>query len=133
MYKKSLILTIALLLVVSLFAGCAKEAVQPTPKTEVNSDVVTDVLVIGGGGAGLVSAITAAEEGANVILVEKLSAVGGNTIISATGTTASDTKIHEAAGITFTVQDHIEKTMKEGKDLPNLELVTILVKIVMLD
>ena len=119
--KKKLVMLLVIALVASLFVGCAKEAIAPADKS-----VKTDVLVIGGGGAGLVSAITAAENGANVILVEKMPAVGGNTIISATGTTASDTKIHEAAGVTFTVQDHIDKTMKEGKDLPNRELVTIL-------
>mgnify|MGYP001068439371 FL=1 len=39
----------------------------------------TDVLVIGGGGAGLSAALSAAQNGAKVILVEKLSALGGNT------------------------------------------------------
>ena len=41
----------------------------------------TDVLVVGGGGAGFSSAITAAQEGANVILIEKSSALGGNTLM----------------------------------------------------
>lgn len=125
--KKVLILALVVLMTVSVFAGCTKTETQTNNDTPKNEDVVTtDVLVIGGGGAGLVSAITAAENGANVILVEKMPMLGGNTMISATGITASDTKIHEAAGITFTVQDHIDRTMKEGKDLPNLELVTIL-------
>ena len=38
-----------------------------------------NILVIGGGGAGLSAAISAAQNGAKVILVEKLSALGGNT------------------------------------------------------
>lgn len=42
----------------------------------------TDVVVIGGGGAGFAAAITAKEKGANVILLEKLASVGGNTLIS---------------------------------------------------
>ncbi|WP_026477761.1 FAD-dependent oxidoreductase [Alkaliphilus transvaalensis] len=124
--KKGLILSLVLLLVVSIFIGCTKDTAQPVSEVNESKDVTTDVLVIGGGGAGLVSAITAAESGANVILVEKMPAVGGNTIISATGMTASDTRLHEEAGIPFTVQDHIDRTMKEGKDLPNLELVTVL-------
>jgi len=87
----------------------------------------TDVLVIGGGGAGLVSAITAANAGKNVILVEKMSALGGNTIISATGITASDTKYHTESGISFTKEDHFKRTMETGKNLANPELVEILV------
>ena len=123
--KKGLVLVLILLMVVSVFTGCTNKVAEPTNNQE-KEDVVTDVLVIGGGGAGLVAAITAAEEGANVILIEKLPAVGGNTIISATGITASDTALHEAAGIPFTVEDHIKRTMEAGKDLPNLELVTLL-------
>lgn len=42
----------------------------------------TDVLVVGGGGAGLSAAITAAQEGSNVILVEKSSFLGGNTMMA---------------------------------------------------
>lgn len=40
----------------------------------------TDVVVIGGGGAGLSAAVSAAQEGAKVILVEKTGALGGNTV-----------------------------------------------------
>lgn len=125
--KKRIALVLAILLMASIFIGCAKQAVEPQKEAENESnDIVTDVLVIGGGGAGLVSAITAAENGANVILVEKMPMLGGNTIISATGLTASDTALHEEAGIPFTVEDHIARTMDMGKDLPDLELVTIL-------
>lgn len=125
--KKRIALVLAILLMASIFIGCAKEVVQPEPQAPSASDeVTTDVLVIGAGGGGLVSAITAAENGANVILIEKMPMVGGNTIIAATGIAANSTKIQEEAGIEFTVQDHIDLTMKEGKDLPNVELVTVL-------
>lgn len=92
-----------------------------------SKDVKTDVLVIGGGGAGLVAAIEAASNGAKVILVEKMPAVGGNTIISATGITASDTVLHTEQGIPFTKADHFKRTMDTSKNLANAELVNILV------
>lgn len=41
-----------------------------------------DVAIVGGGGAGFAAAITAKEAGANVVLLEKMPAVGGNTLIS---------------------------------------------------
>jgi len=129
MRKKSFALTIILVLVVSLFAGCAKpvDQSQADPNNQADKDVSTDVLVIGGGGAGLVSAITAAQNGAKVVLVEKMPAVGGNTIISATGMTASDTQLHKDSGITFTVEDHYKKTIETGKGLADEKLVRILV------
>lgn len=45
---------------------------------EVNE--TTNVVVIGGGGAGLSAAVSAAQEGSDVILIEKTAALGGNTI-----------------------------------------------------
>lgn len=39
-----------------------------------------DVIVVGGGGAGLSAAVSALQEGSSVILIEKTSALGGNTI-----------------------------------------------------
>ena len=41
-----------------------------------------DVIVVGAGGAGIAAAITAAENGASVIIIDKAGSVGGNTIIS---------------------------------------------------
>lgn len=111
----SLLAIISLALVVS---AC-------TPQTSSKDDV--DVLIIGGGGAGLVAAIEAAKTGKKVILVEKMPALGGNTIISATGITASDTIYHQESGISFTKEDHFNRTMTTSKDLANGELVQILV------
>ncbi|MCL2559390.1 MAG: FAD-dependent oxidoreductase [Turicibacter sp.] len=50
--------------------------------------VDVDVVVIGAGGAGLSSAIIALEEGADVLVLEKTSAPGGNTLAAGAGTLA---------------------------------------------
>lgn len=116
-------------MLVGILTGCTNSA--PATAPEATNEAVkntTDVLVIGGGGAGLVASITAAENGANVILVEKMPAVGGNTIISATGITASDTQLHKDAGTPFTVEDHIKKTMDTSKGLADEKLVRTLVE-----
>lgn len=47
---------------------------------EVNE--ATNVIVVGGGGAGLSAAVEAAQNGSEVILLEKTSALGGNTILA---------------------------------------------------
>lgn len=49
---------------------------------KVLEDETVDVLVVGGGGAGLAAAISAKEEGVNVVLVEKLSFLGGCSAMS---------------------------------------------------
>lgn len=51
----------------------------------------TDVVVVGGGGAGLSAAISAAQQGAKVILVEKSSFLGGDTMMAGGAFNAVDT------------------------------------------
>jgi succinate dehydrogenase/fumarate reductase flavoprotein subunit len=58
-----------------------------------------DVLVVGGGGAGLAAAIEAAERGAEVVLLEKNAALGGSTAWSVGSVTASQTPHQRRAGI----------------------------------
>ncbi len=43
---------------------------------------VTDVVVVGAGGAGLAAATTVAQAGLSVVILEKMSAIGGNTLRS---------------------------------------------------
>ncbi len=52
----------------------------------------SDVVVVGGGGAGLSAAISAAQQGANVILVEKSSFLGGDTMMAGGAFNAVDTE-----------------------------------------
>jgi len=61
----------------------AKDPVSATEKViDLLTDISVDVLVIGGGGAGLSAALSASENGATVLLVEKTDALGGNTLRS---------------------------------------------------
>ncbi len=50
-----------------------------------------DVVIIGAGGAGMTAAITAADAGANVIVLESQPAVGGNSVKSTGGMNAAKT------------------------------------------
>ena len=58
-----------------------------------DTEETTDVVVIGGGGAGMAAAASAVENGASVILVEKTSALGGNTLASGLAMNAADPEI----------------------------------------
>jgi fumarate reductase flavoprotein subunit len=58
-----------------------------------------DVVVVGGGGAGLSAALSAREHGARVLLVEAAPQTGGSTALSGGAFLAAGTSVQRAAGI----------------------------------
>ena len=67
-----------------------------------------DVIVVGGVGSGLAAAITAAGEGAQVLLLEKNPALGGSTAWSVGSYSASRTLDQRRAGIGDSAEAHFE-------------------------
>jgi len=70
----------------------ALKSKESTAEEPIQGDIekTADVVVIGGGGAGLAAAVSAHQNGASVILVEKMPQLGGNTIISGSAYNAAD-------------------------------------------
>lgn len=65
-----------------------------------------DLIVVGGGGAGLMAAVTAAESGMKVALLEKGQQLGGTTALSVGSISASQTSYQVAAGIEDSPASH---------------------------
>ena len=92
---------------------------ERTPET-----LSCDVLVVGAGGAGLTAAVRAKQEGATVLVLEKMPMVGGNSLKASGGMNCAGTKFQEAAGITDSgVREFVEDTMNGGHYLNDLGLV----------
>lgn len=72
-----------------------------------------DVIVIGAGGAGLAAAVSAAENGARVLVLESEEGIGGSTAKSAGVLVAAGTSIQESLG----VQDSAELMYQHYMDL----------------
>ena len=85
-----------------------------------------DVVIVGGGGAGLASAVSALQNGASVIIVEKLGFLGGSTNVCGGALNASGTKYQKALGIEDNPQKHFEQTMKGGHNVSDPKLVKVL-------
>ena len=72
--------------------------------------VDTDIVIVGAGGAGMTAAITAAEAGKNVVIVESQAMVGGNSVRSTGGMNAAKTpaqdenEFAESAGVEKTLE-----------------------------
>lgn len=88
--------------------GPVDTAVQAT------EDMSCDVVIVGAGGAGMVAALQAVEDGAqSVVLLEKMGATGGNTVRSTGGMNAAGTP--EQAVMEFTESAGVEKTLESAK------------------
>lgn len=69
----------------------------------------TDVLIIGAGGAGMAAAVSATEAGANVIVLEKMPAIGGNTIRSGGAFNTVDPENQANLKMTDTLRESVKE------------------------
>ena len=100
--KKSFLLLLSAMLATA--AGCSAAPQNPPASTAVptaESQIKTeaDVIVIGAGLSGLSASVRAAEQGAEVILLEKMAYAGGNCILSTGILQAAGTRQQAQAGI----------------------------------
>lgn len=108
-------------------AGITLKAKAPVKEEkQVVQDATTDVVVVGGGGAGLTSAIAAKEKGANVILVEKMPMLGGNTNYATAGINAANSELQKKLNIKDSPEVFYQDTLKGGKNKNNPELLKTL-------
>ncbi|MBQ7886772.1 MAG: flavocytochrome c [Clostridia bacterium] len=87
-----------------------------------------DVVVIGAGGAGLAAAISAEQNGASVIVVEKMPKVGGNTILAGGAVNAVEDRSEFAIKQNDSVYWHYTQTLSGGDYQGDPELVMTLVE-----
>lgn len=85
---------------------------QGSKKTEVTKKEA-DIIVVGAGGAGLTAALTAAEGGAKVIVLEKMPVIGGNTVRCASAYNAADPELQASLPMTDTLHEAVKKALAE--------------------
>ncbi|MBQ7844764.1 MAG: flavocytochrome c [Clostridia bacterium] len=92
-------------------AGLNVEDYMAEIKAEAAEDVVleADIVIVGAGGAGMTSALTAAEKGAKVVILESQAAVGGNSVRATGGMNAGHTPYQDNAE--FAQAAGVEKTL----------------------
>ena len=119
----------AALTAAGLNADDFKTAVENGGEKAEDSTIDTDIVIVGAGGAGMTAAITAAEEGKSVVILESQSMVGGNSVRATGGMNAAktvyqdDNEFAESAGV--------EKTLKSAADnYADNETITALAKTV---
>jgi flavocytochrome c len=84
-----------------------------------------DVVVIGSGFAGLAAAIEARETGASVVVLEKMKAPGGNSVISDGGIAAAGTALQKKYGFKDSPELMYQDMIKAGLELNHPELARL--------
>ncbi len=80
----------------------------------------TDLVIIGGGGAGMIAAINATQQGLKVILLEKMDFLGGASGICAGGMLIEGSKLQKELGVTNDSPESFVSDMKKnGQNLNN--------------
>lgn len=76
--------------------------------------IETEIVVIGGGGAGLAAAVEANQLGSKVLVLEKMGKVGGNTILAGGALNAVNDRSEQAIAYNDSVEWHYAQTLSGG-------------------
>lgn len=102
-----------------------KLTVEPLKEKDTTQEY--DVVVVGAGGAGFSAALEAKNAGANVVILEKMPTIGGNTLISGGEMNAPQTWVQKNVGIeNDSPEKFYEDTIKGGDNKGNPAIVKVL-------
>ncbi|KAG6857766.1 hypothetical protein H0H87_004182 [Tephrocybe sp. NHM501043] len=87
---------------------------------------MAQVIVVGGGLAGLSAAHTLLERGANVLLLDKQGFMGGNSTKATSGINGAGTQSQQALGIPDNAKTFFDDTKRSARDLARDDLIRVL-------
>ncbi|MEG2533631.1 MAG: flavocytochrome c, partial [Gordonibacter sp.] len=103
-----------------------KKRDKAVPAAPENLSTDVDIVVVGAGGAGYAAAITAAEAGKSVVLLEKLGVVGGDTILSGGAMAVPNNYFQIRDGIDDSVAKMAEDMIVGGDNVGDPALVNVI-------
>lgn len=110
-------------------AGADMKALMEGPSSVNPAEPIDedcDVVIIGSGGAALAAAVTAAEAGKKVVMLEKMDIYGGNTNAGEGTLNAPDPERQEPMGIEDSADFYYQQTFEGGDSAGDPELVRVL-------
>ena len=73
---------------------------QKQAKVAASKTLATDLVIVGGGGAGMIAAVNAADRGLKVVLLEKMTFLGGATSICGGSVITQGSQLQKDLGVT---------------------------------
>lgn len=109
-------------------AGADIAALKTAPEKTPAADaaLTADIVIIGGGGAGLAAACSATELGASVIVIEKMGTLGGNSMVCGGIYNAPDPDEQGPLGIEDSPEFYAQQTWEGGDMIANKDLVDVM-------
>lgn len=104
--------------------GTAQAATTDAKDVKYNEEY--DVVIIGSGYAALSAAITSAEKGNKVVVVEKMGRIGGNSVINGGLLAVVDNPKQKQEGIKDSIDLYMQDSMKAGRYLNHPELLRVI-------
>ncbi len=110
------------ILIMLLLLGAITATLRWTALPEETADLV----VIGAGASGMSAALEAAGDGREVVVLEKMPYVGGNTWRATAGINAIGTEAQKALNISDSEETFIQDTFRSGHDQNNAHMIEIM-------
>lgn len=105
------------------------EMVKAAETSSEVENLTTDVVVIGGGAAGMAASLRADELGLKTILLEKMAFIGGAISVSGGNQVVTLSNLQKEAGITDdSVESMVEDFLKNGDQKNVIDLLTLFAK-----
>eukprot|EP00439_Symbiodinium_sp_Y106_P064986 s588_g10.t1 len=114
-------------------AACDDSGKAVPMETDEHPSARTQVLVVGGGLAGLTATIEAARAGAMVTIIDKEAQLGGNSAKASSGMNGAGTEAQKELGIRDSVDQFVEDTLSSGDGLSRRKLVETLARLGLTD
>lgn len=106
-------------------AAALKSATGEAAAVAEDETLTYDVVVVGGGAAGIGAAYNAKEAGASVLLLEKQSHLGGNTLISGGLIYATGTSFQKEAGVEDSVEALVDYWYDRSEETADRDFLTL--------
>ncbi len=111
-----------------LLGTVSAAASAATPKAGPRFDKIVDVIVVGSGFGALAAALEAKENGADVLVLEKMPMLGGNSAINGGAFAVAGSPLQEKDGIKDSPELMLKDMLKAGRGLNNVDLLKLIVE-----